>query len=72
MGTRDHASLPEDAVPVGGHADRLAGRRSHRGEAGQEQTEAHHAGRRGETGPGTARCQICRVLCPYTGKVLIG
>lgn len=62
MGTGDNAPLSEDAVPARRHADRSARRAEHAGEAGQEQTETHHAGAGREAGQGAEGGQIRRVL----------
>ena len=68
MGPRDNSSLPEGPFPVGGHSDRLAGRREHGGEASEKQAKTHHLRPRGEAFQGTQGSQIRRVLSPYTGK----
>lgn len=71
VGARDNAPLPEDALPAGRHADRPAGRERHAGEAGQEQTEAHHDGAGREAGQGAEGRQICRMFRIDAGEALL-
>ena len=69
MGPRDNSSLPEGPFPVGGHSDRLAGRREYGGEASEEQAKTHHLRPRGKAFQGTQGSQIRRVLSPYIERI---
>ena len=67
VGARDHAPLSKDALPSRGDADRPEGRRGHRREARQKQTEADLVRARREARQGVEGRQIRRVLRLNTG-----
>lgn len=69
VGAGDNASLSEDTVLVGGHADRLARRGVDHREAVEGEAEADHPGGWREAGQRAEGGQVCGVLGPHPGKM---
>ena len=67
VGARDQTPLPEDAVPVGGHAGGPARRPGHVREARAQPPEAAHSGRLRAPRARAQSRQVRRVLRAHTG-----
>ncbi len=67
VGTRNHTSLSEDAIPSGRDTDRFEGRRWDHRETCQKPTKTDYIRAGREISEGIESREICRVLCFDTG-----